>query len=132
MKDEKYTDKTRVQELLLQQWGQGDKRRSMIYREGDKRNKAMSEELSGFTNFFNGTELKLKQRLKGSHNSWEEEKAEAQHMKGDIVLERPKKSNKQERRGPRERSQKQAGECEFDVARYRNHVSPSRVAPAPK
>lgn len=36
----------------------------------------------------------------------------------DRVVERPKKSDKQEGRDPRERSQKRAGECEFDVARY--------------
>lgn len=30
-----------------------------------------------------GTKIKSEQRLKGSHNSWEEERAEAQHMKAE-------------------------------------------------
>lgn len=54
MKDEKETHKTRVLGLAWHQWDYGDKImvRSMICREGDKRDEAMREELSRFYTHF--------------------------------------------------------------------------------
>lgn len=62
--------------------------------------------------------------LKVRHNSWGEEKAEAQHTKAETQSLKKKKSDKQERRNPRERSQKQAGKYEFDVKWYWNLLIP--------
>lgn len=54
---------------------------SVTYREGDKTDKAMGEELRfHIRSELNRTKINKEQRLKGSQNSWEEKREEAQHM----------------------------------------------------
>lgn len=56
----------------------------MIRRAGDEREKSMGEELRfHIYTELSGTKIKNEQRLKGSHNSWEKERAEAQHVKAE-------------------------------------------------
>lgn len=59
--------------------------RSMICREGDKRDAATSEELGRFHIHFelNRTKFTNEQRLKGSQNSSEKESTEIQHVKAE-------------------------------------------------
>ena len=49
-----------------------------------QREKSMGEEFRFHIYFeLSGTKIKNEQRLKRSHNRWEEERAEAQHMKAE-------------------------------------------------